>query len=75
MSYLSYDIWLEIDAGGLGPISYGFWNYNASCAAMWRVAGADLAGFDRRPARLCIPTLQAAVALMQADVPIKSRTL
>lgn len=65
---MSYDIWLEIDTGGGELVAVGGdWNYTSNCSPMWRLAGADLAAFDGKPAGDCLPLLTAAIADMRAN--------
>lgn len=72
---MSYDIHLEIDTGGREPACVtGGWNYTSNCGPMWRLAGADLAEFDGKPASECLPLLDAAIVDMEAN-PAKYRAL
>lgn len=65
---MSYDIWLTIDTGGEEPARVGdSWNYTTNCSWMWRAAGADLAEFDGKLAKDCIPVLSAAIAELKAN--------
>lgn len=63
---MSYDIYLEIDTGGAEPALLTDWNFTSNVSRMWRAAGADLAEFDGKTAGDCLPTLEAAVAEMEA---------
>ena len=58
---MSYDLWVEMDAGGPEPIMVGDWNYTSNCAPMWAAAGADLAAFDHERAGDCTPILAGAL--------------
>lgn len=65
---MSYDIYLSIDTGGSEPatvVECG--NMTSNVAPMWRLAGADLAEFDGRTARDCLPALRLAIAAMEDD--------
>jgi len=71
---VSYDIWLEIDAGGPEPLHIGYWNYTSNCAAMWKAAGIDLALCAVRDAGGCAEGLAGAIANLRAD-PTRFRTM
>lgn len=49
------------------------WNFTSNSSAAWREAGADLAEFDGKRARECLPLVVAAVQKMEAD-PVFYRT-
>ncbi len=69
---MSYDIWLEIDTGGVEPVVVpgSSWNYTSNSVRAWREAGADLAEFHDKTAAECAPILAAAIEVMRSD-PIK----
>jgi len=63
---MSYDIWLEVGTGGKEPATVGdSWNFTTNCAPMWRLAGADLAGFHGKKAFDCAGTLSDAIVHME----------
>ena len=64
---MSYDIWVEMDAGGEEPMTAGDWNYTSNMAPAWRAAGADLGEFHGLKARVCSPVLRLAIARMEED--------
>jgi hypothetical protein len=64
---MSYDITLTVDTGGEEPAVVGDWNYTSNCGPMWRAAGADLAGFDGKPASECATVLRAALTAVRAE--------
>jgi hypothetical protein len=70
---MSYDIYLKYPAcdacGSPGfDADYGYnWNYTTNCAPMWRLAGADLAGFDGKQAAECAAVLREAIASMRRE--------
>lgn len=65
---MSYDVWLEVDAGGPEPLRVGpDWNCTSNLARMWRAAGIDLQLCDGRDAGGCAEGLEAALVNLRAD--------
>ncbi len=65
---MSYDLWLTIDTGGPEPaVVADVGNMTSNVGPMWRLAGADLAGFHGKPVADCVDQLRAAVADMRAN--------
>ena len=66
---MSYDIYLEVDAGGPEPVE-AFWiNYTSNCAPMWRKAMPDtdgLAGMGDFPGNVAAAYVEAGIARMEA---------
>ena len=65
---MSYDIWLEVDAGGPEPLQVGeSWNYTSNGARLWEAAGLDLAAAAGRTAVSVAADLDAALIVLRAD--------
>jgi hypothetical protein len=68
---MSYDIWLEVDAGGLSPCTVAkAGNMTSNVAPMWRKAMPDtdgLAGLHGKRGRECLAGLRAGLAHMEAN--------
>lgn len=67
---MSYDIYLEVGAGGPEPVE-AFWvNYTSNCAPMWRKAMPQtdgLAGLHGLSAENAAQEIEAGLAAMDAD--------
>lgn len=64
---MSYDVTLEVDAGGPEPVEAWWGNYTSNCAPMWRKAGADLEEMHGKTAKDVAPVLEAAIQAMESD--------
>ena len=65
---MSYDVWLDIDAGGPEPIVVAeCGNMTSNVGPVWRHVGADVAEFDGQRAEACIPAVSAALLLLKAS--------
>lgn len=62
---MSYDVTLSIATGPETMACIFSWNYTSNCAAMWRHAGCDLAGFDGKSATELRDSLRAAITVME----------
>lgn len=60
---MSYDVSLEMDAGGPSPMDYYVGNYTSNVVPIWTKAmyGHEFAGFDGRQARECVPYLDEGI--------------
>jgi hypothetical protein len=64
---MSYDIWLEIDAGGAEPVSvFDVGNYTGNVSPMWyKALGFSLGDLHGKLAGDCIEVLERALAHMK----------
>lgn len=63
---MSYDVYLEVDAGGPEPVEAMWVNHTSNTAVMWREAGCNLAECDGRPAAQVAEGLAVAIADIEA---------
>lgn len=63
---MSYDVSLEVDAGGPDPVLAADFNHTSNTAGMWREAGCDIAAFDGKPATEFATALWTAITDMSA---------
>jgi hypothetical protein len=67
---MSYDVYLEVDAGGDEPVEAYWANYTSNCAPMWLRAMPDtdgLAGMDGIPAQVAGAYLEAGILRMETE--------
>lgn len=64
---MSYDIWMEVDAGGPEPVSVtDSINHTSNTYAMWeRALGFSLRELNGRMGAECIPLLESAIGHMR----------
>lgn len=72
---MSYDIWLEVDLGGIEPsrLQGLDWNYTSNCAPMWHEAMPEtngLAGMTGMEAGVAAVALEHGIERMQRDPAI-----
>lgn len=59
---MSYDVYLEVDAGGPEPVEAAWFNHTSNTAIMWREAGCDIADFEGADAKAFSIALTRAIA-------------
>ncbi len=57
---MSYDVHLEVDAGGPETVECYWRNHTSNTSRMWRDAGADIAEMYGKPAGECARALASA---------------
>lgn len=63
---MSYDVYLEVDAGGPEPVKAYWRNHTSNTAVMWREAGCDIADFEGAGAGTFSVALASAIADIEA---------
>jgi hypothetical protein len=64
---MSYDVYLEVDAGGPETVEAYWRNHTSNTAGMWRAAGVDIAECHGRPASQMAEGLAVAIEAIKAD--------
>jgi hypothetical protein len=64
---MSYDVYLEVDAGGPETVEAYWRNHTSNTSGMWRKAGVDIAECDGVQASQMAEGLAVAVETIKAD--------
>jgi hypothetical protein len=64
---MSYDVYLEVDAGGPEPVEAYWRNHTSNTSRMWREAGCDIAACGGHQAAQFAEGLAGAISAMEEE--------